>query len=98
MFNVVDMEFSYNTVIGRGTLNVFKAVLHSAYLCMKIQSIQGVISVYGSQETTRREGILQEPKIVYNIGSRSTKPRGSKKDTNKRKSIFDGSAKTSASL
>jgi hypothetical protein len=30
-FNVVDMEFPYNVVIGAGTLNVFEAVLHSAY-------------------------------------------------------------------
>jgi hypothetical protein len=68
MFDVVDMEFPYNVVIGRGTLNVFKVVLHSAYLCMKIPSNQGVISVYGSHEAARRaEGTLQEPKIVYNI-------------------------------
>ena len=29
MFDVVDMEFTYNVVIGRGTLNVVEAVLHS---------------------------------------------------------------------
>jgi hypothetical protein len=68
MFNVVDMEFPYNVVIRRGTLNVFEAVLYLAYLCMKIPNNQGVISVYGSQEAARRaEGTLQEPKIVHNI-------------------------------
>jgi hypothetical protein len=68
IFYVVDMEFPYNTAIGRGTLNVFEAVLHSAYLYVKIPSNQGVILVYGNQEATRRaEGTLQEPKIVYNI-------------------------------
>jgi hypothetical protein len=68
LFEIVDMEFPYNAIIGRGTLNVFEAVLHSAYLCMKIPNNQGVISVYGSQEAARRaEGTLQEPMIVYNI-------------------------------
>jgi hypothetical protein len=38
MFHVIDMEFPYNAVLGRGTLNAFEAVLHSAYLCMKIPS------------------------------------------------------------
>ena len=40
MFDVVDMEFPYNVVIGRGTLNVFEAVLHLAYLYMKIPNNQ----------------------------------------------------------
>jgi hypothetical protein len=44
-FEIVDMEFSYNAVIGRGTVNVFEAVLHSAYLCMKVPNNQVVISV-----------------------------------------------------
>jgi hypothetical protein len=48
MFDVVDMKFPYNAVIGRGTLNVFEIVLHPAYLYMKIPSNQGVILVYGS--------------------------------------------------
>jgi hypothetical protein len=47
---------------------VFESIMHSAYLCMKIPSNQGVTSVYYSLEAARRaEGTLQEPKIVYNI-------------------------------
>jgi hypothetical protein len=42
------MDFPYNAIIGRGTLNIFEAVLHSAYLSMNIPRNQGVISVYGS--------------------------------------------------
>jgi hypothetical protein len=38
VFDIVDMEYLYNTIIGRGTLNAFKAILHPAYLCMKIPS------------------------------------------------------------
>jgi hypothetical protein len=29
MFEIVDMDFPYNAIIGRGTLNIFEAVLHS---------------------------------------------------------------------
>jgi hypothetical protein len=68
MFEIVDMEFPYNAIIGRVTLNIFEAIQHSTYLCMKIRSNQGIILVYGSQEAARMaEGTLLEPKIVYNI-------------------------------
>jgi hypothetical protein len=90
MFDVVDMEFPYNIVIGRGTLNVFEAVLHSAYICMKIPSNQGVISVYGSQETARRaEGTLPEPKIVYNIDEAERQIRDSEKPVKEKASSAD---------
>jgi hypothetical protein len=48
------MEYPYNAIIGRGTLNDFEAILHPAYLCMKIPSDQGPIAVHGSQEAARR--------------------------------------------
>jgi hypothetical protein len=54
VFDIVDMEYLYNAIIGRGTLNAFEAILHPAYLCMKIPSDQGPIAVHGSQEATRR--------------------------------------------
>jgi hypothetical protein len=37
-FDIVDMKYSYNAIIDRGTLNAFEAILHSSYLCMKIPS------------------------------------------------------------
>jgi hypothetical protein len=54
VFDIVDMDYSYNAIIGRGTLNAFEAILHPAYLCMKIPSDQGPIPVHGSQEVARR--------------------------------------------
>jgi hypothetical protein len=54
VFDIVDMDYPYNAIIGRGTLNAFEAILHPAYLCMKIPSDQGPIAVYGSQEAARR--------------------------------------------
>jgi hypothetical protein len=49
VFDIVDMDYPYNEIIGRGTLIAFKAILHPAYLCMKIPSDQDPIVVHGSQ-------------------------------------------------
>jgi hypothetical protein len=54
VFDIVDMEYPYNAIIDRGTLNAFEAILHPAYLCMKIPWEQGPIVVHGSQEAARR--------------------------------------------
>jgi hypothetical protein len=68
VFDIVDMEYSYNAIIGRGTLNAFEAILHPAYLCMKIPSEQGPISIHGSQEAARRaERSWTDSKAIHNI-------------------------------
>jgi hypothetical protein len=66
VFDIVDMEYPYNTIIRRGTLNAFEAILHPAYLCMKIPSEQGPIA--SSQEAARRvEGSWTDSKAIHNI-------------------------------
>jgi hypothetical protein len=68
VFDIVHMENTYNPIIGRGTLNAFEAILHPAYLCMKIPSEQGPIVVHGSQEAARRaEGSWADSKVIHNI-------------------------------
>jgi hypothetical protein len=68
VFDIVDMEYPYNAIVGRGTLNGFEAILHPAYLCMKIPSEQGLIVVHGSQEDVRRaEGSWTDSKAIHNI-------------------------------
>jgi hypothetical protein len=59
MFEIVDMEFPYNAITGRGTLNIFEAFLHLAYLCMKIPSNQGSYQsmVAKSSNKGRRDSI-----------------------------------------
>jgi hypothetical protein len=42
------MIYPYNAIFGRGLLNMFKASLHSAYLCLKIPATFGVIFIFGS--------------------------------------------------
>jgi hypothetical protein len=49
-------------------LNAFEAIIHPAYLCMKIPSEQGPIAVHGSQEAARRaEGSWTDSKAIHNI-------------------------------
>jgi hypothetical protein len=68
VFDIVDMEYPYNAIIGRWTLNAFEAILHPAYLCMKIPSEQGPIAIHGSQEATRKaEGNWTDSKAIHNI-------------------------------
>jgi hypothetical protein len=68
VFDIVDMDYPYNAIIGRGMLNAFEAILHPAYLCMKIPSDQGPIVVHGSQEAARRaEGNWTNSKAIHNI-------------------------------
>jgi hypothetical protein len=67
MFDIVDMEYPYNAIIGRGTLNAFEAILHPAYLCMKIPSDQGPIAIHGSQklpEGPKEIGQTQKQSII----------------------------------
>jgi hypothetical protein len=68
VFDIVDMEYPYNAIIGRGTLNAFEAILHPTYLCMKIPLEQGPIVVHGSQEDARRaKGSWMDSKAIHNI-------------------------------
>jgi hypothetical protein len=68
VFDIVDMEYPCNAIIGHGTLNAFKAILHPAYLCMKIPSKQGLIAIHGSQEAARKaEGNWTDSKAIHNI-------------------------------
>jgi hypothetical protein len=47
------MVYPYNAIMGWGSINKFEAAIHRLYLCMKIPGPQGVITVYGNQETAR---------------------------------------------
>jgi hypothetical protein len=52
-FDIVDMVYPYNAIMGWGSIDTFQAAIHGLYLCMKIPGLQGVITVYGIQQTTR---------------------------------------------
>jgi hypothetical protein len=52
-FNVVDMLYPYNAIFGQELLNNFKAALHSGYLCLKIPTTFGIITVFSSQKEVK---------------------------------------------
>jgi hypothetical protein len=52
-FDIVDMVYPYNAIMGHGSINKFEAAIHGLYLCMKIPGPQGAITVYGNQQVTR---------------------------------------------
>jgi hypothetical protein len=52
-FNVVEMHYPYNAILGRDFLNTFEAALHSAYHCLKEPAVLGALSIHGSQRDAR---------------------------------------------
>jgi hypothetical protein len=52
-FDIVDMVYPYNAIMGRGSINKFEAAIHGLYLCMKVPGPQGVINVYDDKQTVR---------------------------------------------
>jgi hypothetical protein len=52
-FNVVDMLYPYNAIFRWVLLNIFDVALHSAYLCLKVQTTFGVITIFDSQKEAR---------------------------------------------
>jgi hypothetical protein len=72
-FDVVDMHYPYNAIFGRGLLNTFEAVLHSAYLCLKVSAAFGVISVFGNQKDARNieQGFALGHKNIYFVREES---------------------------
>lgn len=66
-FDVVEMSYPYNMILGRGFLNKFKVVVHQAYLCMKMPALDGVIIVFGDQKMARsiEKGVVPGQKNVH---------------------------------
>jgi hypothetical protein len=50
-FDIVDMVYPYNAIMGRGSINKFEAAIHGLYICMKISGPQGVITIYRNQQS-----------------------------------------------
>jgi hypothetical protein len=52
-FDIVEMNYPYNAIFGRGLLDTFEATLQSAYLYLKIPATVGVILVHDNQKDPR---------------------------------------------
>jgi hypothetical protein len=66
-FDVIDMIYPYNAIFGTCLLNTFEAALQLAYLCLKIPSTFGVISVFDSEQEARniKKGFAPGHKNVH---------------------------------
>jgi hypothetical protein len=53
-FDIVNMDYTYTAIFGRGVLNKFEMVIKQSYLCMKMPSPFGIITVHGDQAASRR--------------------------------------------
>jgi len=52
-FNVIEMNYPYLAIYGRGLINKFEVVVHQLYLCMKMPASRGIITVRGNQQLAR---------------------------------------------
>ena len=52
-FGVVEMNYPYLAIFGRGLINKFEAVVHQLYLCMKMPTSKSIITVRGNQQLAR---------------------------------------------
>jgi hypothetical protein len=70
-FDIVDLYYPYNAIFGRGFANKFNMALHMGYLCMKMPTLHGIITVHGSQKEARNiEKAIYRPQ--RNINSVNT--------------------------
>ena len=53
-FDVVDIAYPYNAIFGRNSIIKFAAVINQTFLCMKIPTAGGFITILGNQEEARR--------------------------------------------
>lgn len=53
-FDIVNMDYPYTGIFGRGVTNKFEVVIKQSYLCMKRPSPFGIIAVYRDQLASRR--------------------------------------------
>ena len=47
---MVEMNYPYLAIFGRGLINKFEAVVHQLYLCMKMSASRGIITIRGNQQ------------------------------------------------
>lgn len=63
------MYYSYNAIFGCRVTNIFSAVIHLGYLCMKLPTTKGIIAVYDDQDSARAAESTTTPgqKNVHNL-------------------------------
>ena len=90
-FDVVKMPYPYSGILGRGTINKFKAIVHQLYPCMKIPAAAGVITVRGDQQLARdiKRGVTPCQKNVHNLRTDQKTFSAKEQQRNKEKTTFE---------
>ena len=91
-FDVVGINYPYNAIFGRNTLVKLAAVIHQPYLCMKMPSAGGVVTVYGNQEEARRceDNAYNANKTVHVIEASEEKTEAFVAEDVQRSQRFEG--------
>lgn len=68
-FNVVKLNYPYFAILGRATINTFEAMIHKAYLRLKIPAAREVITVKGDRQLARNieKGFTLVVANIHNI-------------------------------
>jgi hypothetical protein len=74
-FDVVEIYHPYLAIFGRGFMNKFDAVIRQQFLCMKIPSPKGVITVFSNQQEARNIGKGHTPGQVNVFQLKTTEER-----------------------
>jgi hypothetical protein len=64
-FDIVKMDYLYTPIFGRGVLSRFKIAIKQSYLCIKMPSPFGIITVHEDQDASRR--IESKPISGYSL-------------------------------
>jgi hypothetical protein len=67
------MDYPYTAIFGRGFTNKFEVVIKQSYLCMKMLSPFGIITVHGDQLASRQ--IEGKPIPGYSLINKVTKKK-----------------------
>ena len=91
------MDYPYTTIFGSGFTNKFEVVIKQSYLCMKMPSRFGIITIHGDQLASRR--IEGKPIPGYSLINEVTKKpeeieRNNEKITCPRAEIGEDTQKT----
>lgn len=100
MFDVVNHNYPYNAIFGRGTINAFEAVIYQSYLTMKMPVALGVITVKGDQQKARdiEKGFTPRQSNIHAIEVFTTEQIEEIKLQNDRTNQLAKSAKEEGSL
>jgi len=87
-FDVVEMNYPYLAIFGRGLINKFEAVVHQLYLCMKMPASRGIITLRGNQQLARdiERGVAPGQRNVHALQAEKSRVN---EQTNKEKITFE---------